>query len=135
MFFSYRNLKSIFGIPAVVFIANWLSVWTVDMYERYPWFDMPMHVLGGAVIAISANRFINLAKKHRLMGNVSHWVRFLCIVSLVALVAVLWEFWEYGMDYFFHLSNQPSLSDTMADLALGLLGGGVMGAWYGIGRK
>ncbi len=43
-------------------------------------------------------------------------------LSFVALTAVLWEFMEFGMDYFFGVVMQPDLTDTMSDLALGLLG-------------
>jgi hypothetical protein len=52
------------------------------------------------------------------------------LVSITALIAVSWEFLEFIADnYIYHeVHFQPSLTDTLKDLLMGICGGYFVGA-------
>lgn len=91
------------------------------LYWRYLWLDMPMHFLGGTMVALglfSAREFFP-----RLPVTV---LTFFATVCFVLLVAVGWEVFEFV----FGISSIEAnlFRDTVTDLAMGLLGGVV--GWF-----
>jgi signal transduction histidine kinase len=96
------------------------------LYYKYFWFDVPMHFIGGIAIAISSFYFLKHAEISSKQFGIKLLTLFL-ILALTALAAVAWEIFEFGMDRIFNTTMQPSVHDTMKDLAFGLLGGAIAG--------
>ena len=89
-----------------------------NLYIMFPWYDIGMHILGGAGIALlmywlGASFFPNAFNKKTL------W----CIVLITFLIGIGWEMWEAYYD----IAGNPvgSLAywlDTIKDLLDDLLG-------------
>jgi hypothetical protein len=56
------------------------------------------------------------------LGNLSHLGNLLLTFTLSCTVAVFWEFGEFAADQFFGSHIQQTLSETMVDLLLGVVG-------------
>ncbi len=95
------------------------------LYWLYPWFDAPMHFLGGITVALgflSVRDFVSFVPLR--------FFQFLPTILFVLLVALAWEVFEVvaglttgELDYAF---------DTASDIGLGLLGGGL---GYFVGKR
>mgnify|MGYP001562310554 FL=1 len=101
-----------------------------DLYHVIWWYDIPMHILGGAWVALFFFHFfyqtwhvVDLRK-----------ILFTLIITLgfVVLVGVLWEFYEYLSDVYLlkihplgYAPNPLTLPDTLKDLLDDLIGGAV----------
>lgn len=126
-----KNLRIFFfsGLPMLaVFIVQLCIQYNPygDLYMSWPPLDIPMHFLGGFATAWSLQRlYWKYAKTGGLMIR-PPLLFFLCLVSLSALVGVAWEGYEYIHDLLYPLHHfQPSVADTMGDLALDVVGGAV----------
>ncbi len=97
-------------------------------YWRIPWFDMPMHFLGGL-----------------WLGSVALWwythnavltpLRiFLISLTTVLVVGVLWEFFEFSVDTVVIISGQNGILDTTTDIIFDIIGG-ITAAMYYIFKK
>lgn len=107
--------------PSVVLLIHVINT-IFGLYWKLDRLDNLMHFLGGASIAASWLAFASLLQSKDHLNIKSKWLNILLAIGITALAAVLWEFMEFGMDYFFGVVMQPDLTDTMSDLALGLLG-------------
>lgn len=114
-----------FWLAGALFLLNLFILLGTKWYYADNQIDIVFHFLGGLFIA---KGFIALLadaqERHALrIKDESFWR--LLVVSLVGLAAVLWEFHEFLIDTYapFAVQMQPSLTDTMGDLFLGLLGG------------
>lgn len=110
-----------------VYALNWIGT-VLGFYGRWPNYDVPMHFLGGLTIGMLGIAIHHAMVSKRHMSRVGLFYHGLFVVSFVMLVAVAWEFHEYILDntvviWYDLQKTQLSLSDTMADLALGGLGG------------
>jgi len=131
---TFKVVSSKFILGLLIFILGVHVLASVfHWYWTFPWFDMPMHFLGGLWLAMvyfwlkvrtNANRTQNNADgKH---GSILLTV--IGCLSFVALIGVLWEFFEFFCDVFIAAKGyvevaQRSSGDTMADLFFDLLGG------------
>ncbi|MEK7183610.1 MAG: hypothetical protein AAB776_03180 [Patescibacteria group bacterium] len=124
-----RALTSIFLLLVVHGLAI-LSGW----YENNRWFDIPMHFLGGVVIALLALAIWNLCiQKITFQPELKSGWRFLVyvvgILGFVAIVGIAWEWYEFLFDNLvkalsYNLpKTQMSIGDTMVDLLLDIAGG------------
>lgn len=97
-------------------------LWSLQtgFYWRHPWLDLPLHFLGGAVVAL----FWVVVFQSEL-AKMSGPSRLIFLLGATALVGVLWEFFEWALDLtlFHHLISQATLRDTLGDLAMDLMGG------------
>lgn len=103
-------------------------------YWIFPSLDIPMHLLGGAWLALvfffvldSTN--IRIARG----GKDAPFISALCAVGFVMLFAVMWEFAEFAYDIFLSQKDyltvmQRGTGDTMKDLFMSLLGGSLAAA-------
>ena len=98
-------------------------------YWTYSWFDTPMHLAGGAWVALL---FFYLFEEHFRVFDSKKNFLFTITVALgfVALIGILWEFYEYFHDAF--ISRLPPNTprphpnlyiDTMKDFLNDLIGG------------
>ena len=101
----------------------------LDLYHIIWWYDIPMHILGGAWIAFV---FVNLfCKKWRVVDYSRNKLMVLvAILGSVALAGVFWEFYEYLSDVYllkihplFYAPNHLILPDTLKDLLNDIIGG------------
>jgi hypothetical protein len=114
------------GFPLTVFVVNLLLKYVVNIYQYWERADLPIHVIGGFSIAYFISGTYNLlphetAKRHRTI-----LLELILMGSLTASMAVFWEFCEFVMDLIFHTSVQESLSNTMLDLVMGMVGAVLM---------
>lgn len=111
--------------PALLLVLH-LFVTEVGLYERFWWFDIPMHLLGGILIAISVISVLNYFEKEKMLTLNSLALKILIIISVTALFAVSWEVMEYLSDFYGSTNLQASLSDTMKDLCMGIIGANIV---------
>ncbi len=119
---------SFYGIAAVLVVQAILTV--THAYSAWPYWDVPMHFFGGLVIGMLGVSIHHSMTNKRHIRKVPAWYHFLFVTGFVMLIAVAWEFHEYILDntlrvWFDWGYSQLSMRDTMADLALGFLGGAV----------
>ena len=96
------------------------------IYERYPWLDIPMHVLGGVFIVYSFSLAVTYFQERRILSELNVLSRSVFLFTLTSTAAVIWEFGEFIIDFFFSTNAQASVEDTILDLFLGLLGGAAL---------
>lgn len=116
-------------LPTVFFLITFSILAVVHvialqlfLYWHYWWFDLPMHIIGGVVVALG---IFTLRDLRIFVPN--RYIALVPIVLLVLAVALTWEVYEIFIgipiesDYVF---------DTAIDLIMGI-GGGVLGYFVG----
>lgn len=126
---AITSLRRAAWAPVLVFTIHIAAILGLDIYSRYPEFDIPMHFVGGVAIAYFFGTCYRVATHLGLFGQPSSAVFPPMILGLTSLAAVVWEFAEFIADQKFGLHTQPSLADTLLDLLMGLSGGVVLIAW------
>jgi hypothetical protein len=117
-----KNIFIYFIPPTLLYLLHLFLDISFDVYTRFSWFDKLMHFSGGAVLVITFFPLLTYFEKRGNLKLGRIW-KFIFVISLVVLVAVLWEFYEFVICYFCGCNWQPSVADTIADLALGMFGG------------
>lgn len=112
---------------AVALVAIHLIAIFYNLYWRFLWMDIPMHFLGGVLVAVVFIWFFE-----RFPGHIDLSRNFLLTIILtlgfVALIGVLWEFNEFVYDLLISsrgwgvLTSQGT-SDMVGDLFFDILGG------------
>jgi hypothetical protein len=136
--------KFILGL--LIFIIGFHTVAVINhWYWTYPWFDMPMHFLGGFWLAMFyfwLNSKFNIVKIQTPNINRNFWrsdfPKSILVLGFVALIGVLWEFIEFlyyififKNGYFFFwgtplatvVNSYDVYRDTLGDLFFDLVGG------------
>jgi len=122
------NKQTIYKIvigPFAVAIFHIIAT-VVGWYEMFWWFDIPMHFLGGVVTAYSSYamlRYFESKGQYKVTWKPLH---ILLLLGLVSMTAVSWEFMEYAFDLFFQTHMQAGIMDTLKDICMGLIGGGLV---------
>jgi hypothetical protein len=106
----YRLLASAGWAPAGVLLLNILVVRTAYRQDL----NWLVHALGGAAMAYFLYRAAGLSERH--LGWLSPLAQHLLAFGLTCAVAIAWECVEFAFGY------QDGLTDTMGDLAFGMLG-------------
>ena|SRR3990167_11113306 len=115
---------SIIKAPLAVFIFHvFVSVPPISIYRVWPWFDVPMHFVGGVSIGFAAGAFLYLFKKKHSIAKFSLWLWVFLILSMTGLAVSVWELAEFSFTRITDIPIQGNLPDTMTDMFLGLLGG------------
>lgn len=94
-----------------------------NVYAYVPYFDVPMHVLGGVAIAMGVWHVGVALQKKKYWTVRSRGLFVACIVAATLSVAVFWEWYEFIVDSFGVVDFQGTLADTMKDLFCGGIGG------------
>ena len=112
------------GWPAMtLFSIHVVAVQGFDAYEQFPPLDIPMHFLGGVVIAYFFHRASLAASRHGFLGPFHPVTRTILVFALTCTATVFWEFSEFLTDRFFGTHAQLGLDDTLGDMLLGICGG------------
>jgi len=118
---KFMPLKNIIVFLVIILILH-VAALINGLYWLIPWLDIPMHILGGVWVAMFFG-YLN----QKFFKSPSFWPSVLLTLSFVALFGVLWEFFEFFLNHTSSLqkfgSFQGDLTDTMADLFFGLIGG------------
>lgn len=119
-----KSLREAGWAPTLVFAIHAIAALVFDVYSEIPRFDIPMHFLGGAVMAFFLHRtFLNasamdiIAPHHPLTHRI-------LVVTATITVAVFWEFAEFIFDQTLGTVTQAGLGDTLCDLLFGIFGAG-----------
>lgn len=106
----------VFVIALGMFALVHLLLIHTYLYWRYPEVDIPMHFLGGTIVALGifAARDLNIPFFASL-------TRFIPTLAFVLLIAVIWEVFQY-------MSGISTMkvnfwSDTIGDVIFGVAGG------------
>jgi len=118
-----KKLVSIFALPFLLFCFH-IVLSLFDVYQKYHWPDIPMHVLGGVFIANSFSLALTYFQEKKLLSELNLLSTSVFLFALTSTAAVFWEFGEFSWDFFVHASAQMSLEDTMVDMFLGIFWGG-----------
>lgn len=115
--------------PAIVFLLfNWFIGGYFGLYIIWPLYDIPVHFLGGVSMGITGYMLLKFCEKQNWIRLPNKFIFLILIFCYVSLTATLWEFYEFLADHYLETLNQPSISDTMGDMFLGLMGGIMSGS-------
>jgi hypothetical protein len=123
-----------FLIFLIIFIAitNGLAN-MFSWYWRIPWFDMPMHFLGGLWVGLVALWLYFYSGILSFTQKVSPFKIYkIFAVSLIAVIIVggIWELFEFGVNTVIVFSTQNSPLDTVSDIIFDILGGATAAGSY-----
>lgn len=121
--------------PLVVFAVHVLTATWIDVYARWPDFDVPMHVLGGGAIALFLRAWAGELERDSCLGAPSATARGLLVMGLTAIVAIGWECAEFLSDRLLLSRWSTEPADLLADLVLGLVGACVVVTWFAVRER
>jgi hypothetical protein len=109
-------------LPTVLFLISLSFLAVVHiialelfLYWRFWWFDIPMHFIGGSVVALGLFTLRDLR-----LPIPARYLRAVPVVLLVIVVAMLWEVYELFIGV---PIESDYVVDTLIDLSMGILGG------------
>ena len=110
----YFSLFIAFLIIIVNYYANFYQV-----YWIFPWFDIPMHILGGVMVGLFAQTAMDHLDRHKINKK-----RFILAIGSAFIVGFIWELVElhFGVTDFL---GPNSRLDTLKDLMDDIIGGGL----------
>ena len=102
-----------------MYLANVWDFYAIDNYDKF------LHFISGILIGfLGLVIYIYLSN-----GNINNEMKpiTIFIFPLIFSIAIagVWEIWEFSTDQIFGLTAQWNLEDTMWDIILGSLGGGI----------
>ena len=99
-----------------------MILFAVGLYRTIPGLDMATHSLGGIAITYCFWQVVAILRQHAFVEPVEAPVAPILLFALATTSAVLWEFAEFTLDSYLGTHIQIDLTDTMSDLAFGMLG-------------
>ena len=114
---NFKKFVYAFSFPATVYLVNQFIFNPLGLYVQYYWFDIPMHFIGGSVVALgylSARDFIPKLPRRLFV--------FVPTIIFVFSIAILWELFELVAGI---TMQNGYMVDTVADVIFGLIGGSV----------
>ncbi|MDP2599058.1 MAG: hypothetical protein Q8P49_04470, partial [Candidatus Liptonbacteria bacterium] len=108
-FMMYNLNMRIFIAIFIVFMAVFQIIALVSgWYIVLRWLDIPMHIAGGAWVAIAFWYFV--CEKTDLISFRKKWIAVVVGMGVVALIGAVWEMYEFFSDVFVKQSH-PLLSE------------------------
>jgi uncharacterized membrane protein YjdF len=132
-FWSRKFLEAL--LPAILVYFFQFVATLLNVYIYIPYYDTPMHVLGGVGIGMGMWHLGEAAREKRLWSIRSRGLYIFLIVVSTISVAVLWEWYEFIVDSFNLLRFQGTVGDTMKDLFCGMIGALGMAIWLTKDKK
>jgi len=120
---SNKVAAAILLFLAAIFTFHFLGL-RYDWYHSLWWYDIPMHIAGGAWVA---SAFLYSARKYELVARAVRPTS-LRVLGVTLAIGIGWELFEYSMDVYvffkYTFSTVPIyiLIDSMYDLSNDLLG-------------
>lgn len=124
-FFSWiiLTLRQAAWAPFTVFTLHLIASKVFNAYYYFPNLDIPMHFLGGLVIAYFFHHALILASEYKLLHSFHKLTHLILVFALTCTTTVFWEFSEFLADHFLGAYTQLGLEDTLFDMFLGIIGG------------
>ena len=122
---TYKTIIKLLLPPFLVYIINDSVQFLLPNFYLLYSLDTYSHFLGGLAIAYCASHALSLLEKKKWITIQKNILRAGIIFSVVMTVAVWWEFYEFLYDYFYgtaYYIMQPSITDTVKDLYMGMFG-------------
>lgn len=95
----------------------------LGFYNRIPFFDVPMHALGGFTAAWTGLLLYNLVREQYAGVIIApRALLYVYLIGFAAVVGIAWEWYEFLHDVFLNSAMQPSIADTMADFFFDIVG-------------
>lgn len=132
--FIFQGIKKGFWLPGLVFVMHVIAAKIFDAYVLFPALDIPMHFIGGVAICYFFWQSTKVEHADQFLGIHTKFSLFILLIASTATATVLWEFLEWISDTYFGGDAQVSITDTMGDMFLGLLGGACV-AFYAAKRQ
>ncbi|HOO03677.1 MAG TPA: hypothetical protein PLJ11_03045 [Methanomassiliicoccales archaeon] len=95
----------------------------LGMYDNAWWWDEVTHVISSSMVGMVAALGLFLFDLHSVKIKVPRWAYPLMVVTFSLFIGVVWEIAEFGGDLLAGTRMQYSLSDTLHDCYVDLLGG------------
>lgn len=106
-------------IAGILLLLFQVSTMPFTLYEKMPWLDIPMHFVGGLIVAWFVAEYFRGERE-----KMSKLASAVLIIGGAAIVGVGWEWFEWILDNFIFTEHQfmGGLDDTLFDLVMDLLG-------------
>jgi hypothetical protein len=104
----------VFGIHVALHLSN--------IYERFPYLDLPMHFFGGVVMAFFFHRMSINASLLGITRPYQALRHRLFVFTSTCMAAVSWEFSEFIIGWYSAGHTKEGLNDTIGDLFFGIVG-------------
>lgn len=125
------STKFLFWALFSILLVHFMAL-SFNIYSSIWWFDIPMHFMGGAWVALLFFRiFIDIIDKKSLYSLFEISKLVILAIAFAVMIGVFWEFFEFIASRIFNMYLQGDLIDTMTDLLMDTIGGlfsGVIGA-------
>jgi hypothetical protein len=118
--------------PVAVLLLHALLSLGFDAYDRFPWLDTPMHVLGGAAVAAAIDRVLAALQRHGWIRTLEPVVAAALVLGASCMAAFTWECAEFFSDRYVGTHSQVGVADTLVDMMLGLAGAAAFLAGRGL---
>ncbi|KKS83091.1 MAG: hypothetical protein UV58_C0001G0018 [Candidatus Wolfebacteria bacterium GW2011_GWC1_43_10] len=129
---SLKSVVAFLVVIALVYIPTLIFRWHLD----YSWIDALLHFLGGAWAAFLFFFLFHNMFVPEIAGHQWEKIRILILaVSFAALLGVFWEFHEFILSQYFFWYLQQSITDTMGDFLMDILGALCLSLWLLFTRK
>jgi hypothetical protein len=134
------HYPTVFEFAIMIFIFCSLVLGSIlSFYERFPRWDMFLHIISGVIIALIGYSMVYILNKGSLKKvKLSPAFVSLFAFSFAMSIGALWEIYEYFVDTALGWNMQRSgLNDTMSDLivdAIGALAVAILGYLYMKGK-
>ncbi len=112
----------------LLFVVGFLNIIAIKLYLYWTvwWFDMVVHFLAGATVAMTAMLLWYFFFKGTI-PNISKSIKI--SVAAALLIGILWEFYELYFSITFLSDGLAYWTDTSSDLLMDI-SGGILGALY-----
>jgi hypothetical protein len=96
----------------------------LDLINKHPFLDIPMHLLGGAAVAFFLSCVFQTLPEGSMSPARRPFIEVLTVMGLTMAASILWELSEFLLDTYAGTSLQKDAFDTAKDMAVGIGGGG-----------
>jgi len=114
--FAWVSLRVWFPAIGLV-VLGYIFEWS-GFYKIWPSLDIPMHALGGGLVAYALHQMLKELPKKFLPKNVT--AQGVYVVSLTAVVTIAWETYELFQDILFGTLSQLGTVDMLSDMWIGI---------------
>lgn len=123
----FSTLKESAWAPLAVF-GFYLFGLAIDLFDNYPFMDIPTHFMGGVVITYFYR--VAIRNSQKIVGDIPISIQVIFAFTCTGTTTVFWEFYENFADHFLGTSMVRGLEDTIVDFILGISGALVLSLFY-----
>ena len=124
--------KEIFLYYLFILLADFIGC-VCNLYNTVSWYDIFVHFLSGMFTFVLATIIYRV-----LSDSDNKLLKILFCLGIVTIIAITWEVFEFSIDNLAHTNLQHNqdtgVIDTMQDMIVALLGGGISSLYLGIKR-